>query len=204
MLDKLVRLLLWRLLWSGTQFLFGIGVGPSGQEESTYSSLAGAGLFGTSQGENDILKSQNFWSSILSGDQSKISQVLGPEESAINKQAQQQKKTTAEFGNRSGGNNAVMQSLDARTTSSINDMVSKLTSSAASNLGSLGTSLFGSGISATTSAFGAADVMHGQTQAQWADIFNSIGTVAGAGAGFAPAGGTLSKILTGIEGVSES
>lgn len=200
MIDKLVLSLARYMVFGGTKFLFGIGMGPSGQEEANYGTESGAGMFGVSQGEKDVLKGSDFWSSILSGDMGKISKVLGPELSAVNKKAQQRKKTTALFGNRGGGNNAVMNSIDDSTTSSIHDMISKLTGSAATNLTNTGTSLFGSGISATSDAFDEAKTMHDQNQAKWQDIFNSIGTIAGGAASFFPGGSLGSKIFTGIEG----
>lgn len=177
---------------------------PSGQEESEYGNLAGAANFGTSQGESDILKAQNFWSSILSGDMSKISQVLGPQISAINKQGQQKKKTMFEFGNRGGGTNSAAQSIDSDTTSAVNDMISKLTASSASNLGSTGSSLFGAGVSADTSAFEAADVMHGENAAKWNDIFQSIGGLTGGAGSFFPAGSGIRKLWTALEGTLDS
>src|ERR1035438_3430306 len=128
--------------------MFGIGQGPSGAQSADAGMLGNVANFGPSQGEGDIMQSQNFWSSILSGDMSKISTVLGPQMSAINKQAQQEKKTTAEFGNRGGGTNAVMANIDTSATSQIHDMIGKMTGSAATNLGSMGSSLLSTGAQA--------------------------------------------------------
>ena len=89
--------------------MFGIGFGPSSQEKNQYGETGALANFATGEGEKDILASDNFWQAILSGDPSKISQVLGPQISGINKRAQQQKKTAGEFGNRGGGTNAGMQ-----------------------------------------------------------------------------------------------
>lgn len=180
--------------------MFGIGMGPS-KEQSQFAGLLGnVANFGTSQGESDILQSQKFWSSILSGDMSKISQVLGPQISAVNKQTQQRKKTASEFGNRGGGTNAVMANLDTSSTSAINDMISNLTSGAASTLGSMGSSLLSTGTGAGEAAFTAYSKIHDEKQAKWADIFKSIGSIAGAVAPFFPAGGAGSKLFTGIQG----
>lgn len=159
--------------------MFGIGIGPSASQGQMAGLLGGAATFGTSQGEGDIMKSQNFWSSILSGDMSKISQVLGPEMSAVNKQTQQRKKTAAEFGNRGGGTNAVMANLDTDASTQIHNMISKLTTGAASSLGSMGEGLLTAGVSAGTSAFNADTKIHDENQAKWADIFKSISQIAG-------------------------
>jgi hypothetical protein len=131
-------------------------LGPSSGEKSAQGLLAGLGSFAGGEGKSDILTADKFWSSILSGDPSKISSVLGPEISAINKQGQQSKKTTSEFGNRGGGTNAAMQMTDDNTRSSIDSLFADLTKSAASNLGASGHSLLSEGISADTGAFGAA------------------------------------------------
>src|SRR5580692_9263411 len=169
-----------KYLWANEDGFFGIGMGPSAQENQQYGLMSNAGNFGTGQGEGDILKSQNFWSSILSGDQSKISQVLGAPISGINKQGQQQKKTLAEFGNRGGGTNATAGNIDTNSLTAIRDMVSNLTSGAASSLGSLGSSLFGTGVSADATAFGEANTIHDQHAAKMNDIFKSAISVAAA------------------------
>jgi hypothetical protein len=165
---------------------FGIGEGPSSGEIGQFNATAGIGNFGTTQGEEATATANNFWESILSGDPGKISQVLGPQESAINKQGQQQKKTLSEFGNRSGGTNAQAQSIDDTTRSSINDLISRLTGGAASALGASGESLLSTGLSAHTAAFSEADTIHQQRSAQLNDIFKSI---AGFLPSFIPSGG---------------
>jgi len=152
---------------------FGIGEGPSGAEKTDAGILGNVANFGIGQGEGDILKAQNFWSSILSGDPSKISQVLGPEESAINKQGQQQKKTLAEFGTRSGGTAAVGQTIGDTTRGSIQSMIAQLTSGAAGSLGNLGSGLLNTGASASTAKFGEDKTIHDQNSAKWNDIFKS-------------------------------
>ena len=78
-----------------------------------------------------------------------LHQLLAPQISGITGQAQQQKNTLAQFGDRSGGNNSKAQTIDDTTRASINDMIAKLTGSAASGLGTLGTSSLGLGLSAT-------------------------------------------------------
>lgn len=104
--------------------------------------------FGVNKGEGDINAASGFWNSILSGDPAKIGQVLGPQIQAIEGQGQQQKQTLGQFGNRSGGNNAKAQTIGDTTRSEVNNMVSNLTGSAASNLGSMGQNLLGQGTAA--------------------------------------------------------
>lgn len=180
---------------------FGIGQGPSSAEKGEFNLLSSIGQFGTRQGEGDITKAQNFWSALLSGDMSKISQVLGPEISAINKQGQERKKTMFEFGNRGGGTNAAAQSIDDNTLSSIRGMVANLTGGAATSLASLGTNLLSEGTTAGEAAFGAAKDIHDQNAAMWKDIFNSISEVVGMVGGLPGISGTTTgKVLTGAAG----
>ncbi len=171
-------LLRWLIfLHSNEDGFFGIGEGPSGNENREFGATAGIGNFGTSLGEKDLTSSSNFWQSILSGDPSKISTVLGPEFSAINKQGQQKKKTAAEFGNRGGGTNASMQMEDENTRTQVNSLLGSLTGSAASNLGNLGSSLLSTGLSAHEGAFDMSKVIHDQNLAKWNDLFKSIAEV---------------------------
>ncbi len=163
-----------RYLWTNEDGFFGIGQGPSGAETSEFNSLAGVGNFDVTQGEEATATANNFWTSILSGDPTKISQVLGPQMSAINKQGQQNKKTLSEFGNRGGGTNAAAQNIDDTTRSSINDLISKLTGGAAGALGASGSSLLAAGASADEGAFSEANTIHQQREAKINDIFKSI------------------------------
>jgi hypothetical protein len=98
------------------------------------------GKFATGLGEQNLAQSSNFMSSILSGDQSKISKVLGPEINSIKGQGQQSKLSASQFGNRSGGTNASMQMADDNSRASINNMISSLLGSSASGLGMSATS----------------------------------------------------------------
>lgn len=169
------------LLGAEAGSLFGgiFGGGPSPEQKALAGLTANIGRFGTSAGEADISKSQNFWSAILSGDPTKIATVLGPEMSTFNRQGQQRKQTTAQFGTRSGGTTGEMQTIDDSTLASIRGMISQLTGGAATSLGSLGTSLLNTGLQGTTSAMGEANVMQQANAAKWADIFGSAGLLGG-------------------------
>lgn len=178
-----------RYLWANEDGFFGIGQGPSGQEKDQYAEEAQLANFSTSQGEGDILASDNFWKSILSGDSGAVAKVLGPEFSAINKQSQQQKKTASEFGNRSGGTNAGNQMADDTTRTTVDEMLSSLTGKAAGALGSSGHNLLGIGSSAHGQAFDMAHVMQQQHAAKMNDLFKSIADVATSVIGGAAGGG---------------
>lgn len=107
------------------------------------------GGFATGLGENSAGKGLKWFSDILSGDQAKIGKALAPEFAAIQGQKQQQANTTAQFGTRSGGNNAAMQRLGDKARSAENDMVSRLTGQAANTLTGAGMGLLNTGLSAT-------------------------------------------------------
>jgi len=187
--------LAWKLLWSGTHFFFGLGMGPDKQEKGQYGALTGIADFATSEGQSNTLAADNFWKSILSGDPAAMAKVLGPEISGINARAQQKKKTSSEFGNRSGGTNAGNQMADDTTRSSVDELFASLTGHAAGALGSSGSGLLSLGASSHDAAFGEATTMHDQRSAQINDIFSSIASVAAAPfTGGASLGmGTLSK-----------
>jgi hypothetical protein len=99
----------------------------------------------TKQGESDTTDASNFFHSLLSGNGMK---ALAPQVAGIKGQGQQQLQSLSQFGNRSGGTNAAGQQSQDKTRASINDMITSLTGSAASNLGSLGSNLLSTGLSA--------------------------------------------------------
>lgn len=157
---------------------FGIGMGPSQQESQQYGDLASLANFATSEGEGDILASDNFYKAILSGDPSKVSAILGPEFSAINKQGQENKKTMFEFGNRGGGTNAGAQSIGDKIRSSVDSILASFKGNAVSALGGRGEGLLGTGAAAHEGAFGEANVLHKEHSAKINDIFKSIAELA--------------------------
>jgi hypothetical protein len=125
--------------WSG---LFG-GSNPTlNQDIGNVGANAG---FASQKGQSDISQASDFESAILSGDMSKISKVLAPQISGIQKRAQQKKQTNAQFGDRSGGTNAENQMIGDNATSDVNKMISDLTGSAATNLGEMGKGLLAQG-----------------------------------------------------------
>lgn len=123
--------------------------------------------FGTSVGEGDISNASGFYNDLLSGNQATEAKLLAPQISNIAKQAQQKTQTNAEFGNRSGGTNASNQNTMDTARSGVNDMISNLTSGAASGLASLGTSALNTGLNAN-------QVQANESQQQLENFQNSI------------------------------
>ncbi len=160
--------------------MFGIGVGPSGQEETQYGNLTSASGFATGQGEGDISASDQFMRAILSGDATKTSQALAPQIGAAKKSAQQDIATRTQMGSRSGGNAAANASTGDKVHSDITSMIGQLTGGAASELGSRGSSLLGMGMSGDQAAFGEAKTLQAQNLAKINDIISSIASVAAA------------------------
>lgn len=194
MLDKLIRSLLEHFLFAGTVCFFGLGMGPDKNQKGEFGALKGIADFSTSQGQGDILASDNFWKGILSGDPAQISKVLGPEISGINKRAQEQKKTSSEFGNRGGGTNAGNQMIGDKMSSEVSEMYAALAGHAAGALGASGSSLLSTGAGAHGEAFNEATKLHEESMSKTNDIFKSITSLAAA---FVPggAGSSLTKKL---------
>jgi hypothetical protein len=147
----------------------------SGDKTATNASnsLLNTGAQATGQGFGDVSSASNFFNSILSGNSS----VLAPQIGSIQKQGQQQKQTLSQFGNRGGGTNAEAQTIGDSTKSSINDLITQLTGTAASSLGSLGSSLLNTGTNATSQG--------AQISLQNKSLIDSLLQSVGAGAGSA-------------------
>ena len=195
-MQRLILKLANHFLNAGTVFFFGIGMGPDKNQKGEFGAIKGIADFSTSEGQGDILASDNFWKGILSGDPAQISKVLGPQISQANNAVQQRKKTSNEFGNRGGGTNAGNAMLDDKLSSSVSEMYSALATHAAGALGASGSGLLSQGASAHGAAFDEASTLHSESSAKINDIFNSIAQVAGA---FVPggAGATMFKKLKG-------
>jgi hypothetical protein len=131
-----------------SSFLSGLFTGSNPTLQGNINNAGNIEGFGTSVGEGDITNASDFNNTLLAGDPAKTAKLLAPQIGAITGQGQQQKKTLAEFGNRSGGNNSEASTIDDKTRGNIDDMISKLTGSAATNAGNLGISTLGLGLSA--------------------------------------------------------
>ena len=125
--------------------LFG---GKNSTLSSDISQFGNVGQQQTGQGQKNENQASNFFSSILSGDSSKQAQALAPEISAAKKSAQEQTKTNAEFGSRSGGTAASTAATNDKVHSDITNLIGSLTNSSATNLASMGESQIGTGLSA--------------------------------------------------------
>ena len=120
-----------------------------GGQDKNLNSLIGtfnqAGSSSLGQGQKNQNTAGNFWNSIISGDSSKTAQALAPEISSEKKAVQQDQKTSAMFGNRSGGTAASNNAATDKVHSDITNLVGSLTNSSASSLASLGSAQVGEG-----------------------------------------------------------
>ena len=152
------------------------------------------------QGQSNENKASDFFSSILSGDSSKQMQALSPEVSAAKKSAQEQNKSTAEFGTRSGGNAASTATTNDRVHSDITNLIGSLTNSSASSLASLGSSQVGQGLDALGQEQGAVQ----QRIQNWQSSILGKSTTSAVAAGesylLGNPGGVVSSIFGGKQG----
>ena len=157
----------------------------TGSNPTLSSDITGAGNisnFGTTLGEGDLTQSSDFYKDLLSGDPTKIGEILGPQLSNIQKQGQQQIQTAAEFGNRSGGTNAAAQTNIDSQRQNAQQLISQLTGQAASGLTGIGESALGTGLQANAQQ---AQESQEQLQNQKGSLLSSItGDVVGAATDF--------------------
>lgn len=106
------------------------------KSQQNLNSLAG---FSSNAGEQGTNAAMGYDQGILSGDPTKVAQTLAPEIKTLGEQAQQNKNTVAQFGNRGGGMNSVMAGLDDATRAKLISLMGSLRQGAAQNLGQLGT-----------------------------------------------------------------
>jgi hypothetical protein len=109
---------------------------PLSGARDNLSSLAG---YSTGVGEQGTNADLNYQKGILSGDPTQVAMTLAPEIKTLGEQAQQNKNTVSQFGNRGGGMNAVMAGLDDATRAKLISLMGGLRQGAAQNLGQLGT-----------------------------------------------------------------
>lgn len=164
--------LAWRCAISFFGSLFG------GQNETLskdMNQMGQIGGFSTGLGEKNLGESSKFWSGLLSGDSSKVSQTLAPQIGQAKTSAQQETKTRSEFGNRSGGTAASNAMTSDKLHSDITSLIGNLTGKAADSLSSSGSSLLAQG----QSAYGQqADLSEKQMQEWQQSIFG--GAITGA------------------------
>lgn len=117
------------------------GSSPTIQKDSNQiGDLAG---YSSGIGKEGTTADMNYNLGILSGDPSKVAETLSPEIKQAQDQAQQNKNTVAQFGNRGGGMNAVMAGLDDATRAKLISLAGGLRQGAAANAGALGTTNLG-------------------------------------------------------------
>jgi len=160
-----------------------------GSMEGIISQLQTTGSNLSSAGSSDTGKASRYFSSILSGDPSKIMSAAAPEVNAITSQADQEKKRIAITGNRTGGTNAITAGINTGSRGAIADTIGKLRSGAASSEASIGAGETSSGIRATEGAGSAAGTLasvsganrktsqgiHTAAVNDWINLIQSIG-----------------------------
>ena len=145
---------------------------------SDIKSFGSIGNYATNLGESNLNQASQFWSSILGGNQGRISQVLAPQINSMQQIGQQQKQQMGQFGNRSGGTASAAAGIDSSTRGNISSMVASLLGSSASNLGSLGSSTLGQGMQ----ALGQQANMSQQQVQNWANSILGRGLTSGVSA----------------------
>lgn len=180
---------------------FGLGQGETTNQSNSYNGLYGNAGFASNLGQQNLTASSDFMRDLLSGDPTKISQVLAPQISGITGRAQQQKQGLAEFGNRSGGNTSAAAGIDSGVNAQITNLTGSLIGGAANSLGSMGENLLGQGSSDFNASFQNATTLQKQNAAKWNDIIGSIAGVAGGVLGGIPgAAGGWADIGSNIAG----
>lgn len=147
--------------------------------------------YASSVGQQNTTAGSNFFQGLLSSDATKTSQVLAPQISAAKTSLQQDQKTAAQNGTRSGGTAASNNAAKDKIHSDITNLTGSLTGGAASTLLSSGSSLLGTSL-------GALNQQASMSQQQMQNWQNSIlgkgitGAVQGAESlGMGAAGGAL-------------
>lgn len=129
--------------------------------------------FASGTGQSSTTKGTNWFSSILSGDPTKIGQALAPAIAAGQQGVQQQKNQIANFGNRSGGSTAKANALESENRGNITKAVGEMQSGAASTLLSSGDSL----LSKAMSGFGQEASLDAKRMENWRKSILGAGTI---------------------------
>jgi len=156
------------------------------QAANNLGSIAGYSSNVGQQGTNAAL---GYDKGILSGDPAQVAMTLAPETKTLQDQAQQNKNTVSQFGNRGGGMNAVMAGLDDATRAKFIQLLDGLRQGAAQNLGQIGLASTGQGIQSNMGA--------GQLSQQ--ELENMMNSILGKGIGATVGAGT-SALNTGLFG----
>ena len=135
--------------------------------------------FSNNLGQQNTQQGSNFFSSLLSGDSSKTAQTLAPQISAAKTSLQQDQKTNAQNGTRSGGTAATNNAAQDKIHSDITNMTGNLTGGAANNLLSSGQNLLGTALGGYQQQ---ADMSQTQME-NWANSIGGMGITSGISAG---------------------
>lgn len=122
--------------------------------------------YSTGIGEGDTTLASDYWRNLL-GDPAQQAKAIAPITSAQQGQQQQQLNQIQQFGNRSGGTGAAAQAIPAQGRANIINLLGGLQTTAASNLGRLGTTNLG--LAADTNQLQAQ-----QSQQRQQNMLNSI------------------------------
>src|SRR5271167_2623329 len=145
---------------------------PTAAEQAQLGQVGGSEL---GQGQGYTTQAGNYYSNLLSGNQSQIAQSLAPQISAQQGQLQNQQNMNAQFGNRAGGTNASNQAAAGQARGNIINAIGGAQSGAAGALGSMGSNLLSQGAGNISNE---ASLARSQQQAQLGDI---AGIAQGAG-----------------------
>ncbi len=124
-------------------FLSSIFGGHNSGLDKPISNLGDLAGYSQNLGEKGSNAAYNYNSGILSGDPSQVAMTLAPETKTLQDQAQQNKNTVAQFGNRGGGMNAVMAGLDDATRAKFISLLGNLRQGASDRLQQQGTTNLG-------------------------------------------------------------
>lgn len=180
-----------------TSFFSALFGGSSPVLNSTISKTGAIGDFASSTGQANTSAGSNFFNSIVSGDSSKIAQTLAPQIGAAKTSLQQNQKTSAQNGNRSGGTTASNNAAQDKVHSDITNLTGSLTGNAASTLLSSGQSLLGTALG----SYNEQASMDNQRMQNWANsiLGKGISSAIAAGESFG-----LGKLPTGGKGSGSS
>lgn len=121
-----------------------LGGDPTAKEQKGFGDLSG---FENNIGEQGINAAQQFYGDILSGDPTKIAEVLAPEIKAGQEQVTQQALQNSNFGNRGGGTNSSTNAAQSGERGNIINLIGGLQQGAAGAEAGIGENLLGQGSS---------------------------------------------------------
>ena len=156
---------------------------PTKKEEGELGDLS---TYETNLGEKGTNLASDYYGGILSGDPATIARTLAPEISAGAQSAEQQKKTMAEFGQRSGGTTGAASAIDSGERANIINLIGGSQQHAADAEAGLGTNLLSQSSGNINSE---ADLAARNQQRKTADVGGIAQGAAEIASGFIPAGG---------------